>query len=169
MTCGTLVLWPRMEPTPPAMEVWSLSHWTAKEAQMVIIFNSSNVIWLPRWHSGKESACQCKRRKRCTFSPWIGKIPWRRKWQLAPVFLPEKFHGQRSLAGYGPWGRKELDITEWLSTHIMLLLVALMFNRENTRPDMKQRGRRHENLNGDLLSLDFILEMEGSQECLDQR
>ena len=51
----------------------------------------------------------------------------------------------------------------------MLLLVALMFNRENTRPDMKQRGRRHENLNGDLLSLDFILEMEGSQECLDQR
>ena len=33
------------------------------------------------------------------FNPWVGKIPWRRKWQLTPVFLPEKSHGQRSLVG----------------------------------------------------------------------
>ena len=33
---------------------------------------------------------------------------WRRKWQSTPVFLPGKSHGQRSLAGYSPWGRKEL-------------------------------------------------------------
>ena len=39
-------------------------------------------------------------------------IPWKRKWQPTPVFLPEKFHGQRSLAGYRPWAHKELDITE---------------------------------------------------------
>ena len=32
--------------------------------------------------------------------------PWRRKWQSPPIFLPGKFHGQRSLAGYSPWGRK---------------------------------------------------------------
>ena len=38
--------------------------------------------------------------------PWIGKIPWRRKWQPTPVFLPGKFHGQRFLAGYSLWGRK---------------------------------------------------------------
>ena len=31
--------------------------------------------------------------------PWVGKIPWRRKWQPTPVFLPKEFHGQRSLAG----------------------------------------------------------------------
>ena len=37
--------------------------------------------------------------------------PWRRKWQPIPVFLPRKFHGQRSLAGYSPWGHKELDMT----------------------------------------------------------
>ena len=41
------------------------------------------------------------------FDPWVGKIPWRRKWQPAPIFVPEKFHGQRSLADYSPWGRKE--------------------------------------------------------------
>ena len=43
------------------------------------------------------------------FSPWVGKIPWRRKWQATPVFLP----GQRSLAGYSArWGHKESDMTE---------------------------------------------------------
>ena len=39
-------------------------------------------------------------------------IPWRRKWQPTPVFLPGKFHGYRSLVGYSPWGHKELDTTE---------------------------------------------------------
>ena len=52
---------------------------------------------------------QCRR---CQFDPWVGKIPWRRKWLLIPVFLPGKFHGQRSLEGYSPWGCKESDMTE---------------------------------------------------------
>ena len=42
---------------------------------------------------------------------WVGKIPWRRAWQPTPVFLPGESHGQRSLAGYSPWGRKELNTT----------------------------------------------------------
>ena len=42
--------------------------------------------------------------------------PWRRKWQPTPVFLPGKFHGQRSLVGYSPWGCKELDMTEHTHT-----------------------------------------------------
>ena len=41
-----------------------------------------------------------------------GKIPWRRAWQPTPVFLPGESHGQRSLAGYSPWGCKESDMTE---------------------------------------------------------
>ena len=59
--------------------------------------------------AGKESACQCSRCKRRGFDPWVRKIPWRRKWQPTPVFLPGKFHEQRGLAGYSPCGRKELD------------------------------------------------------------
>ena len=43
------------------------------------------------------------------FDPWVGKIPWRRPWQPTPIFLPGESHGQRSLAGYSPWGGKELD------------------------------------------------------------
>ena len=46
--------------------------------------------------------------------PWVGKIPWRRKWQPTPVLLPGKFHGRRSLVGYSPWGCKESDTTERL-------------------------------------------------------
>ena len=46
---------------------------------------------------------------------WVRKIPWKREWLPTPVFLPEEFHGHRSLAGYSPWGSKESDMTEQLS------------------------------------------------------
>ena len=56
-----------------------------------------------RWLSCKESTCQCKGRR---FHPWVRMIPWSRKWQPTPVFLPGKYRGQRSLAGYSPWDHK---------------------------------------------------------------
>ena len=40
------------------------------------------------------------------FDPWVRKIPWRREWLPTLVFLPGEFHGQKSLAGYSPWGRR---------------------------------------------------------------
>ena len=46
------------------------------------------------------------------FDPWVGKIPWRRKWQPTPGFLPGASHGRRSLVGSSPWGHKESDTTE---------------------------------------------------------
>ena len=58
-----------------------------------------------RWLSGWRICLQCRRHRRCEFNPWVGKIPWRRKWQPSPVFLLGKCYGQRSLAGYSPWGR----------------------------------------------------------------
>ena len=65
---------------------------------------------LPTWLSGKEPTCQYRRQG---FDPWVGKIPWRRKWQPSPVFLPGKYHGRRSLMGYSPWGCKEWDRAEY--------------------------------------------------------
>ena len=50
--------------------------------------------------------------ERCSLDPWLRKIPWRRAWRLTPVFLPGESHGERSLAGYSPCGRKELNMTE---------------------------------------------------------
>ena len=67
---------------------------------------------LPRLHSGKEATRQCRRHKRCGFSPWVWKILWRRKWQPTLVFLPGKFHGQRSLAGYSLWDHNKSDTTK---------------------------------------------------------
>ena len=62
--------------------------------------------------SGKESTCQCRSCRRCQINPCVSKILWRREGHPTPVFLPGESHGQRSLAGYSPWGCKELDMTE---------------------------------------------------------
>ena len=68
-----------------------------------ILSNPKKKGGLPWWLSGEKFACQCRRRG---FDSWVGKIPQRRKQQSTPVFLPGKSHGQRSLAGYSPPGRK---------------------------------------------------------------
>ena len=60
----------------------------------------------------KESACNAADPD---LIPGVGKIPWRRNWQLTPVFLPGKSHGQRSLGSYSPWGHKESDMSERLT------------------------------------------------------
>ena len=70
-----------------------------------ILLTSILFSGLPWWFSGKESTCQCRR---YGFDSCIRKIPWRRKWQPTPIELPGKSHGQRSLAGYSPWGHKRV-------------------------------------------------------------
>ena len=63
----------------------------------------------PGGPDGKESACDVGD---LDSMAWVGKIPWRREWQPTLVFLAGEFHGQRSLAGYSPWGHKEWYMTE---------------------------------------------------------
>ena len=72
--------------------------------------------------------CNCLQYRRPRFDPWVGKIPWRKKWQLTPVFLPGKSHGWRSLIGYSPWGHKEWDMTERRHVSVLgdLALIGLM-------------------------------------------
>ena len=70
----------------------------------------------PGGASGREFSCQCRRRKGWRFDPWVGKIPYSRKWHQLQS-LPGRSHGQRSLAGYSPGSRKELDRTEQLNMH----------------------------------------------------
>ena len=73
---------------------------------------------LPRWCSGEESACQCRRWKRRGFDPWVGKIPWKRKWQPTPVFLPGESHALRSLADYSHRVVKSWTwVSNWVHTH----------------------------------------------------
>ena len=85
------------------------------------------MLGLPRRHSGEESTCQCRTYKRHGFDPWVGKIPWRRKWQPTPVVLPGESHGWRSLAGYSLWVGKESDRTEHSHTHTHWLMFAKLW------------------------------------------
>ena len=77
-------------------------------ALLTILDSCVDLSGLPRWLSGKESACQYRRLKRHRFNPWVRKIPWRRKWQSTPAFLPGKSRGQWSLAVYSPWSHKRV-------------------------------------------------------------
>ena len=97
-------------PKPPGP--WSLQ-WQLRSHEM-----------LYRWHSNgifspvvAQTVKRLPAMRETGFNPWVRKIPWRRKWQPTPVLLPEKFHEWRSLVGYSPRGRKELDTTEGLHFH----------------------------------------------------
>ena len=95
----------------PAMQetrVWSLGQEDPLEEEMTACF-STLALEIP-W-TEEPGGLQSMRFKSCRFNPWVRKIPWRRKWQSTLVFVPGKSHGPRSLVGYRPWGRKELDTT----------------------------------------------------------
>ena len=103
-------------------KIWEMLIWTwgCQSSDWIII-----LIWLmfyvigvflhglPWWFSGKEPACQWRG---CGFDPWVRKVPWRRKWQPIPVFLPGKSYGQRSLTGYSPWDWKRVR-HDWAQMH----------------------------------------------------
>ena len=98
-----------------------------------IISNPQTKTWgFPGDPDGKESSCNAGRPG---FHPWVGKIPWRRAWQPTPVFLPGESHGQRSLASYSPWGRKESDTTERLSTAQHRLKFTYFPREAETEPE----------------------------------
>ena len=101
----------------PTAGQWAVSTFQLLWVVLLWTFVYKYLSELARWLSGKESACQWRRRRRCGFSPWVRKIPWRRTWPPTPVFLPGKSHGQRSLAGYSPGGCKESDTTEQAHIH----------------------------------------------------
>ena len=88
-----------------------------KTLKMPFKANSALLILLPRWCSGKESACQCRSCKRCRFNSLVRKSSWSRKRQPTPVFLPGKFQGQRSLVGYRPAGSQRVRHDSCAHTH----------------------------------------------------
>ena len=88
------------------------SLWFSSETE-VMLKDLKEYTWFLRWLRGKESLCWCRR---CGFDPWVRKIPWTRKWQPTPVFLPGESHEQMSLVGYSLWDHSQAC----LSTHTPL-------------------------------------------------
>ena len=101
--------------------------------QNIILING-----FPHSSAGKESACNVGDMG----SVPIRKIPWRRAWQPTAVFLPGESHGQRSLAGYSPWGRTESDTTEVTSLVCASVSSSEHGNNGAHRVGQLQRGTR---------------------------
>ena len=76
--------------------------------------------------------------------PWVGKIPWRREQQPTPVFLPGKFHEQRSLVGYSSWGHKESDTTERLTFHFISFPRIKIPHKRKRKGEREREGGREE-------------------------
>ena len=92
---------------------WKSSHQRVLRINWEYILFTYSMIWASLVAQMVKNPLQCGRPG---FDPWVGKIPWRSTCQPTPVCLPGEFHGQRNLVGYNPWGTKESDMTEWLST-----------------------------------------------------
>ena len=93
--------------------------WKWLEILLTPSFGRAHICHLgfPGGASIKEPSYQCRRFKRCGSNPWVGKIPWRRKWHPTPVFLPKESHGQRSLAGMVYGITKSWTWLEWICTY----------------------------------------------------
>ena len=112
------LLGPRLKTHELLEERFHILYTHSSFIQQTFILPTYSKYWdFPGGASGEESACQCrrcKRLKRCGFDPCVRKIPWRRRWQPTPVFLPGKSHGQRSLqfmADFSSQGRKRVRHT----------------------------------------------------------
>jgi len=105
---------------------------------------SKHYLKLLRWLSAKESTSQGRRLK---FYPWVGKIPWRRKWQPTPVFLPGKSQGQRSLVGYTPRGHKrvghDLATKQQNSKHHLNWLQVILLAFQTQTQEHLQKSQNH--------------------------
>ena len=88
----------------------ALTRWTFDGKVMFLLFNMLSRL-VPWWLRRLSVCLQCGRP---WFDSWVGKIPWRRKWQATPALLPGNSHGRRSPIGYSSWGHKESDTTERL-------------------------------------------------------
>ena len=107
----------------PRITIWGKGR-HANTENSLFMFSIENSIELS-FPGGSDSRQICLQCRRPRFHPWVRKIPWRREWLPTPVFLPEKFQGQRSLAGYSSCSRKESDTTEQPTLSLWLLLLLL--------------------------------------------
>ena len=113
---------------------------------------------------GKASACNAGRPG---FDSWVGKIPWRRKWQSTPAFLPGKSHGRRSLIGYSSWGHKESDTTERIHFHFHQLKKSATTLVQV--PDIHSRLTESKLLETGTKKICTHIKFEGKKaECLDK-
>ena len=111
------------------ISVWTVSaHTRAYQIYYVVCYVIYAILYigLSSRVSGKESSWQ-RRLRKLGFDPWVRNIPWRRKLQSIPVFLPGKFHGQRNLVGYSSWSCKESETSEKVNMNTYIIYYITYF------------------------------------------
>ena len=95
----------------------------------------------PSWNDDKQSACQCRRCRRCGFNSWVGKITWRRKWQPTPVScLGNQMEKAAWKATYSQWGHKKSGTTEHACTHQMYIeLIPILWSFSNSSKRLNRK------------------------------
>ena len=135
-------------PSLTSLSFWGLTHWKVSgliswDFQARPPLTPRDFPGFPGGASGKEPASQYRRLKRLRFEPWVGKIPWRRKWQPTSVLLPGEPHGQSqgSLAGYSPQGcRVAYDRSNLACTHPLKTETSIFQTQKMKRPQRKTRS-----------------------------
>ena len=119
------------------MSFYSFLERMGKQHFVIVVFLGMpcSEYWASRGKAIKNPPASAGDKKRIRLNPWVGNIPWSRKWQPTPVFLPGKFHGQRSLLGYSPRDHKESDTIEHACHH----------RRSEERTKLGSAGRRLDN------------------------
>ena len=126
-----LPVWPvqQLSPPMPCSSPISLlvTAWTPRHILALSLLCSCNSLGLQGGAVIKNLPANSRRRKRCEFDPWVGKIPWRRAWQPTPVLLPGESHGQRSLVGYSPWiAKSQTWLSDWAQAKTTHSLISSM-------------------------------------------
>ena len=100
--CGQGHIWVTAGEVEPGPAVFGCALWRFILFYFVLYYFKlrKSQFRLSQWLSNEEYICQSRRRG---FYSWVWKIPWRRKWQPIPAFLPREFHGQENLACCSPW------------------------------------------------------------------
>ena len=110
-------LTPAPPPRDPPRDCLDLFPGVSHSPLMPLQVSSVSLLTEYFYAEGRFPQSHCRRCTRRGFDLWVGKIPWRRKWQPTLVFLPGESHGQRSPAGYSAWGLKSHTGLKWLSAH----------------------------------------------------
>ena len=99
--------------------IWNTPCDGIRTLYLFYLFLELRVSQVAQW---ERTLCQCRRCKRYGFDPWVRKMPWRKKWQPALVFLPGKFHGQREPGGLQSLGSQRVR-HDWVTEHTLLNLM----------------------------------------------
>ena len=95
-------------------------------SEIIILVKTNEIYFIPWfWPSSEEPTYPCRRPKTCRFDICVWETPWKRAWQPTQVFWPRESHGWRNLVGYGPWDRKESDVTGWLTLSLSFTMILI--------------------------------------------